>query len=206
MVDRYAMKPNKILKGEAWAMLSGNWGISIAVTLVMYIILSAAGSLGGIGTLIIGGAIEWGLVYWFVRFSREGQPPEFGEAFHGFNYFGTSLAAYLLMMLYILLWSLLLIIPGIVFGIAYSQTFYILNDNPDMSAPDAIRQSREMMKGAKAKYFWLMLSFIGWALLGMISLGIAWLWGGPYVLATQAKFYDDLKANYKVEDSAHFTA
>ncbi len=198
MVDRYAMKENKVLKAEAWVMLSGNWGIAIAVPLVMGIILGAAGSLGfGIGGIIIGGAVELGLVYWFVRFSREGRPPEFGEAFHGFNYFGTSLAAYLLMGIYIWLWSLLLIIPGIVFAIAYSQTFYILNDNPGMSAPDAIRESRQMMKGAKAKYFWLMLSFIGWYLLSMISFGIAWLWAGPYIRAAQAKFYDNLKANYK---------
>ena len=198
MVDRYAMKENRVLKAEAWVMLTGNWGISIAVTLVMSIIMSAAGSLGmGIGGIIIGGAIEWGLVYWFVRFSREGRPPEFGEAFHGFNYFGTSLVAYLLMGIYVFLWTLLLIIPGIVFAIAYSQTFYILNDNPDMSAPDAIRKSRQMMKGAKAKYFWLMLSFIGWYLLSAISFGIAWLWAGPYIRAAQAKFYDNLKANYK---------
>ncbi len=205
MVNVYAMKRNKDLKGEAWMMLSGNWGMAIAVTLVLYIILIAASSVAGIGGLIIGGAIEWGLVYWFIRFSREKQTPEFGEAFHGFNYFGTSLAAYVLMVLYIWLWSLLLIIPGIVFAIAYSQTFYILNDNPDMSATDAIRLSREMMKGAKGKYFGLMLSFIGWLLLTMISFGIAGLWMMPYVRATQTKFYEDLKANYQQED-AHITA
>jgi len=179
-------------------MLRGNWGLSIAVPLVMGLILAAAGSMGlGIGGLIIGGAVEWGLVYWFVRFSREGQSPEFGEAFHGFEHFGTSLAAFLLVGLYVWLWSLLLIIPGIVFGIAYSQTFYILNDKPDMRASDAIRLSRRMMKGAKAKYFWLMLSFIGWWLLGIISFGIAWLWAGPYIRATQAKFYENLRANYQ---------
>lgn len=205
MVDQYAMKRNGALKGEAWAMLRGNWGICIAVTLVMNIILGAAGSVGAVGGLIIGGAIEWGLVYWFVRMNRERQAPDFGEAFHGFNYFGTSLAAFLLRTVYVLLWSLLLIVPGIVFGIAYSQTFFILNDNPDMSGPDAIRLSRKMMKGAKAKYFWLMLSFIGWFLLTVISMGIAGLWMIPYVWATQAKFYEDLKANYRDEDIAHIT-
>jgi uncharacterized membrane protein len=197
MVNVDAMKRNKDLKGEAWTMLTGNWGMAIAVTLVMYIILSAASSVAGIGSLIIGGAIEWGLVYWFIRFSKEGETPEFGEVFHGFNYFGESLAAFLLRMLYVVLWALLCIIPGIVFAIAYSQTFFILNDNPDMSATNAIRLSREMMKGAKAKYFGLMLSFIGWFLLTMISFGIAGLWMVPYVWTTQAKFYEDLKANYQ---------
>lgn len=204
MVNVDAMKRNKELKGEAWAMLSGRWGLPIAVVLVMSIILGASSSVA-IGNLIIGGAIEWGLVYWFIRFSREGETPEFGEVFHGFNYFGESLAAFLLRTLYVVLWALLCIIPGIVFAIAYSQTFFILNDNPDMSATDAIRLSREMMKGAKAKYFGLMLSFIGWLLLSIITFGIAGLWMMPYIWATQAKFYEDLKANYQ-QEGAHVTA
>ncbi|GHT57847.1 hypothetical protein FACS18945_2990 [Bacteroidia bacterium] len=91
-------------------------------------------------------------------------------------------------------WSLLLIIPGIIAAISYSMTFYIIADDPAISAMDAINKSKKMMYGYKMKYFCLSLRFLGWALLCILTLGIGFLWLMPYIQVTFAKFYDDLKA------------
>ena len=92
------------------------------------------------------------------------------------------------------LWSLLLIIPGIVASFAYSMTFFIMADNPNLSANDAIRVSKEMMKGHKAELFWLELSFLGWILLGFLSFGIGFLWIWSYIYTAKAIFYHEIRA------------
>jgi uncharacterized membrane protein len=99
------------------------------------------------------------------------------------------------MILFILLWTLLLIIPGIIAAISYSMTFYILADDNSIGAMDAIDKSKKMMDGYKWKYFCLGLRFLGWALLCILTLGIGFLWLMPYMQVSMAKFYDDVKAN-----------
>jgi uncharacterized membrane protein len=91
---------------------------------------------------------------------------------------------------------LLLIVPGIIAAISYSQTFYILADDPGMDAISAIDKSKKMMRGYKWKYFCLGLRFIGWALLCILTLGIGLFWLDTYMQTSFAKFYDDVKANY----------
>ena len=92
---------------------------------------------------------------------------------------------------------LLLIIPGFIYAIAYSQAFYILADEPKTDPLVCIRKSKEMMDGYKMKYFLLQLSFLGWALLCILTLGIGFLWLVPYIQVSNAIFHDDIKANYK---------
>jgi uncharacterized membrane protein len=87
---------------------------------------------------------------------------------------------------------LLLIIPGIMAGLSYSQTFYILSEDPSIGAMDAIRKSKEMMYGNRWKLFCLGLRFIGWLLLCILTLGIGFIWLAPYMAVSMAKFYDDL--------------
>jgi uncharacterized membrane protein len=99
------------------------------------------------------------------------------------------------MILFILLWTLLLIIPGIIAAISYSMTFYILADDNSIGAMDAIDKSKKMMDGYKWKCFCLGLRFLGWALLCILTLGIGFLWLMPYMQVSMAKFYDDVKAN-----------
>ena len=101
-----------------------------------------------------------------------------------------------LMGLFILLWSLLLIIPGIIKAYSYAMTPYILDEHPELSANDAIDRSRAMMKGHKFDLFWLQLSFIGWVLLGFLTFGIGYFWLAPYIDTAQAAFYQDLKAEF----------
>ena len=103
-----------------------------------------------------------------------------------------------LMGLFITLWSLLLIIPGIIKIFSYAMTPYILEENPELSANDAIDRSRAMMKGHKFDLFWLWLSFIGWGILCIFTLGIGLLWLAPYMQTAEAAFYEDVKADYEL--------
>ena len=103
---------------------------------------------------------------------------------------------YLLMYIFIALWSLLFIIPGIVKVFSYAMTPYILEENPELSANDAIDRSRAMMKGHKFDLFYLYLSFIGWGILCIFTLGIGFFWLGPYMYTSTAAFYEDVKSEY----------
>ena len=103
-----------------------------------------------------------------------------------------------LMNVFIFLWMLLLIIPGIVKIFSYSMTPFILEEHPELSANEAIDHSRAMMKGHKFDLFWLILSFIGWMILCLFTLGIGYLWLIPYMQTSIADFYEDVKADYEV--------
>ena len=109
-----------------------------------------------------------------------------------------NLVTGLLYNVYIFLWTLLFIIPGIVKGCAYAMTFYIKNENPGMSASEAIRESEKMMEGYKMKYFLLQLSFIGWMIVGAFCFGIGTLWVGAYIETSRAVFYEELKSGARI--------
>jgi len=104
----------------------------------------------------------------------------------------------LLMTIFIFLWSLLLLIPGIIKSFSYAMTPFILEEHPELSASEAIDHSRAMMKGHKFDLFWLLLSFIGWLILCMVTFGIASLWVTPYMQTAVADFYEDVKADYDI--------
>ena len=103
---------------------------------------------------------------------------------------------YILQGFVVLCWSLLLIIPGIVKSLAYSQTFYILRENPQMSPWEAMKESEKMMAGHKTDMFIFGLSFIGWVILVPFTLGIGYLFFVPYVLTSYASYYENLKKEY----------
>ena len=117
--------------------------------------------------------------------------------FKGFKrpYYGKSIGLFFLTTIFTLLWTLLLIIPGIIKSLAYSLAPYILADNPEISANEALNQSVKMMKGYKMRLFLMWLGYMGFALLSILALGIPLLWLHPYYQAVLAKFYEDVKAN-----------
>ncbi|MCM1021693.1 MAG: DUF975 family protein [Muribaculum sp.] len=125
------------------------------------------------------------------------EPFKIAKLFDGFYDFSRVFATLLLKAVYTFLWFLLLIVPGIIKGISYSMTSFILKDRPDLGYNAAIELSMAMMYGHKMKYFLLMLSFIGWFILCIITLGIGFLWLAPYVCATKAHFYEVVKAEYE---------
>ena len=102
----------------------------------------------------------------------------------------------LLVYLYTILWTLLFIVPGIIKGLAYSLTPFIVKDNPQLSPNQAINLSMKMMKGHKFDLFYLYLSFIGWIFLAILTLGIGFLWVIPYMQTSMAAFYLDVKNDY----------
>ena len=97
--------------------------------------------------------------------------------------------------LFVFLWSLLLIIPGIIMAYAYSMAVFVSNDNPELSAMDAIKKSRELMNGHKWDLFVLDLSFIGWILLACLTAGIGFIFLQPYIDAAHAEFYREITEN-----------
>ena len=98
--------------------------------------------------------------------------------------------------IFVFLWSLLLIVPGIIKGYSWRMVPYILSENPDITGTEARERSAQMMNGSKWPSFVLDLSFLGWILLGIITLGIGNLvWTNPYKDATDAELYRWLKGD-----------
>ncbi len=185
------MYDRKLVKMQAKESLRGNLGTAIGVLLVGGIILGAAATLF-VGSLILAGVIAVGTSIVFLEITRNWRV-EFVDMFKGFNNFGTNCLAGILMAVFTFLWSLLFIIPGIVKSYSYAMTPYILADNPQMSANEAITESRIMMKGHKFDLFVLQLSFFWWYVLCGITFGIALFYVEPYVASATAKFYDAIK-------------
>ena len=102
--------------------------------------------------------------------------------------------------IFIFLWSLLFVIPGIIKSYSYSMSNFIMAENPEMSAKEAMEVSMEMMRGNKWRLFCLELSFIGWGILCLFTLGIGYLWLNPYINASLAAFYDDVS---RTGETAH---
>ena len=177
---------------EQWLMMLVAWVIPSAITGA----LSATG-LGSIGTLIIGGALMYGTARVMMQVIRsQSDKAELSELFCGFKEgFGDTLVLYLLQYLFIFLWSLLFIIPGIVKSYSYSMAFYLQQDNADKNWKTNLDLSREMMDGHKMQLFMLDLSFIGWYILGMLCLGIGTLFVIPYHQMARSNFYEALRAH-----------
>ena len=181
--------------------LRNHWGMAIGVTVVIFAIQIAlslfakiplVGHVFTIGSLLISGALALGVAIFWLSLSRTGNGT-MEQAFSGFARFGAAFLTYLLVTIFVLLWALLLIVPGIIAAIRYSQAWFVLADNPQMDALDAINRSKQLMQGNKWKFFCLQWRFFGWALLCILTLGIGFLWLGPYIAMSNAKFYDDLK-------------
>jgi uncharacterized membrane protein len=185
---------NKKLMQQAREALKGKWGLAVGTCLVYMLVVCGIGSIPRVGTLaslLISGPMMVGLAIFSLAISRD-QNPQFEQIFYGFKKFAVSLGAYLLFAIFVILWALLLIIPGIIAAISYSMTFYLITDNDNIGPLEAIKKSKQMMYGYKWKYFCLGLRFIGWALLCILTLGIGFLWLIPYMNVSFAKFYDDL--------------
>jgi uncharacterized membrane protein len=192
------MKNNQTIRAEAREILSGNWGPAIGTVAVYFIISTVIQNIpyvGIVASLFITGPLVLGLAIFFLNYSRK-EEANVNQLFDGFKNYGRALGTYLLMLFYILLWTLLFIIPGIIAQMGYSQVWFILAEDDEISPNDALKKSKEMMYGYKMQYFLLGLSFIGWIILAILTCGIGLLWVLPYIQTSNAKFYEDLKTNY----------
>jgi len=147
-----------------------------------------------IAMLIAAGPFALGFAGFFLKRIR-GEQIAVENIFDGFTRFFPSFLVMFFTGLFTVLWSLLLIVPGIIKAFGYSMAFYIMYDNPEIKPLEALKKSQIMMKGYKMKLFLLELSFIGWIVLALLSFGLGFLWLNPYMYLSIANFYENLKRN-----------
>jgi uncharacterized membrane protein len=214
------MKTNQEYKNAALAVLNGNWAPVVVATIVMYLIsfvvqlivqpLTAladpesqmtlffvvfAGTM--VVSLFVSVPVSVGYYNSLNKLYLDGDDKVTANMFKiGFERVLRYVGGMLLMGIYVFFWMLFLVIPGIIMAIAYSLTPFILKDYPELSVGQAIQMSEKMMRGHKMRYFLLTLSFIGWGLLGILTLGIGYIWLIPYMYTTTAAFYQDVKNEY----------
>jgi len=199
------MKTISEYKDMALLSLEGKWGKAAIATLIVFIILELFGSspsffMDPIPSMVLQGVLSvlllplaWGYITFFLSIIRD-EILDYGHLFDGFNQYFRIFLAELLKGIYILLWALLLIIPGLIKEYSYAMTEFILKDNPEMSGEEAICESMRLMQGHKMQLFLLDLSMIGWLILSILTLGIGLLFLLPYNYTAHAHFYEDLKA------------
>ncbi|MDE6472185.1 MAG: DUF975 family protein [Clostridia bacterium] len=201
----------KDFRKSAWQSLKGKWGVCVLASLIFDAIWGALSGLTYIGVgavvmLIVMGPLTIGYSKIALNVARD-KEVDLGMLFNGFSDFGRSLVLYITNQIFIALWALLFIVPGIIKSFAYSMSYYILLDDPNISANDARKKSIEMMKGNKWRLFCLQFSFIGWYMLCLLTFGILTFWVSPYMEIAKAKFYlsllpEEERANSAVNDSS----
>lgn len=193
-------------KNRALSALENKWGNFVAITFVYGFIIGITQILSGdkdspailhlIGLVlfILALPLTWGYQTLFLGAVRGGEATA-KDMFEGYNkeLFSRVLTTTLLYYVYVFLWSLLLLIPGCIKSYSYAMTPYILKDNPEMKNNAAIEESMRMMDGHKLELFLLDLSFIGWAILSILTCCIGFLWLVPYMNMARVNFYEDLK-------------
>lgn len=177
--------------------LNGNKGLFVLI-FVIYSTLISIASMTGFGTLIVTGPLILGISICCLKLIRK-EEVKVENLFSGFTEnFVTSFVAYALNSIFIALWTLLFVIPGLIKSYSYSMTFYVLKDNPKLTATEARKESMRLMDGNKWRLFCLDFSFIGWILLSILTLGILLLWVEPYMEVAHAEFYEEIKADKKI--------
>ena len=212
---------NSELRAQARERLDGKWGTFVLMTFLMYVISAILQIPGSVGDLLkvlspenaltsesmssislvlslLALPLGWGLTVSLLRNHRE-ESVDIENLFDGFRRgrYVRVFCALFLVNLFTFLWALLLIIPGIMKAFSYALTPYILLDEPELTAKQAISRSCEIMQGRRWKLFCLYLSFIGWGILSVLTFGIGFLWLVPYMNASIAAFYEDARAEYE---------
>ena len=202
-------------KNRALSALENKWGNFVAITFVYGFIIGITQALSGdkdspailhlisLVLFILALPLTWGFQTLFLGAVRGGEATA-KDMFEGYNkeLFSRVLTTTLLYYVYVFLWSLLLLIPGCIKSYSYAMTPYILKDNPEMKNNAAIEESMRMMDGHKLELFLLDLSFIGWAILSILTCCIGFLWLVPYMNMARVNFYEDLKkASVEVKEA-----
>lgn len=188
----------KDFRRDAWAKLNGKRGVVAVCAVIQFLIFCVFGvavyyipyCVGEILPVLLTGSLAFGWALVSLNIAVGGEV-SFTQFFKGFK----ELRAFLLGLLntaFTFLWTLLLFVPGVIAALAYSMSYYILLDNPEMSANEARKASVEMMKGNKWRFFCLQCSFFGWYLLCVLTLGILSFWITPYAQTANALFYQNL--------------
>lgn len=158
-----------------------------------FALIGSISGLLGLAGFIIGGTVQLGYAQYLLKQHNHAHL-DIHDLFSQFDRFKEGFLQSFLRGLYTFLWSLLFIIPGIIKSYSYAMTPFIMAENPDMSAKEAIAASQQMMDGHKGELFMLGLTFIGWDLLAGLTLNIGYIFLNPYKNAAYAVFYKNLTA------------
>lgn len=188
--------------------LKNNWPTLILVAIFVIIVTGDASSsntyirngvefevkknYGNILNLIFGGPVALGVANIYLELIKN-KKVKIERFFDGFKNFVNAFILNILITIFIVLWAIALIIPGIIAAINYSMAYFIMSEQPEISAMDAIKKSKLMMSGHKMEYFSFVMSFFGWFLLSLITFGFGFLFLYPYFAASKAYFYQNLK-------------
>ena len=200
MINRQAIKENA--KFQLGNNLFGKvWLMAVLVCLIESAILSAASSMLPVASLILAGPLGVGVAFVFLGLANGRNEVKIEEVFTvGFSaQFGRNLLLGLLTSIFVALWSLLLVVPGIVKTYAYRFAPYIANDHPEYTWRQCLDESIKMTEGHKIDLFVLDLSFIGWYFVGSLCLGVGTLWVAAYHLTSLANYYEAVKGIPSVE-------
>lgn len=157
-------------------------------------------------SFLLNGVICLGVSRFSLNIINNREEARFSNLFSGFSVYLKTLGLHILSMLAIMLGTTLLIVPGIIISLMFSQAYYILSEDDDKSIIQCLRESSQMMKGHKWELFVLQISFLGWLLLVVVTLGLAAIWVEPYAQITFANYYLELKKSI-VDDkinNSHF--
>ena len=170
---------------KAKMQLAGHWGEAAIATLIYLVIMGALPA-------ILSGPLTFGYVLYLCCLI-DTKASKLDLLFSGFNRFIETLIAGLLISVAISIGLALLIVPGIILGLGFSMTFFIMADDQNISGIDAMKQSWAMMNGHLWDLFCLELRFIGWIILASITCGIGFIWLYPYMMAATLNFYRQLR-------------
>ncbi len=195
---------NKQIMKEAQESLKGKWGISIAACLIATIITILVSFIGGylinedwggnILSLLIVPPIGVGMALFFLNL-YDGKKLEISTIFNSFKeVWLNSVLAYFMMIVIIFIGSILLIIPGIIASLMFSQVLYIIAEDNKIDPYNALVKSKKMMEGNKWKLFKIIIRILLLAIICILTLGIGFIWLAPYQNAVYAKFYNVVKA------------
>lgn len=177
-------------------LFSGSW---LYPVLIVIIVAAISGALSAtfVGPMIVSGLLSVASARYFIgRVRGNIEPSQIESSIDGIrnNVLGSLLTG-ILYNVFVAIGSMIFVIPGIIFSYSFSMAFYVINDHPEMTAMEALRESRRLMNGHKMQYFILNLSFIGWMLLGSLCFGVGTLWATAYMSTANAVFYEKLIAN-----------
>lgn len=193
------------MRAAARENLSGHW-MEAALLIFVYVLITGSLSsipMAGAGVSLFLMPMGWGVTCAFLGMKRgEDDPMNINCLIVGYKDFSRIFLTLLLQGVYVFLWSLLLVIPGIIKSMSYAMTSYILRDYPELRYNGAIELSMDMMQGHKWELFYLYLTFIGWGILCIFTLGIGIFWLEPYIETSVANFYEKVKEDYLTKDGS----
>ena len=195
MISNYEIraKARYILGGSQ--LFSGSWLYPVLVILIVGV-LNAAVTATYVGPIIVYGLLMVASARYFMNRVRGViEPRNLESAIDGIrdNFLGSMLTG-ILYTVFVSLGTLIFFIPGIIFSYSFSMAFYVINDHPEMTAMQALKESHRLMKGNRMQFFLLNLSFFGWMILGSLCFGIGTFWVSAYMETAKAVFYEELVA------------